>query len=294
MRCPLSRGFLVVALLVVVNIQLLVLLFKSDRLYHGAERPQYTLESVSRTPQNGQQPLEDAKRVRTSLRTAATDEEATSGFMEKLFGGKSRMVEEKTPVVLDFSGLLAVGAERASASPELRRVLPKGAWNREIVGLDTYQFDDSERQMLAEAFGLDGANGTSQVSSRFTSIPAWLREPEHAVDPAADIDDAAASMPLSGVPCLFSEATGRNVFLVAASTAEWETLQTGAFGPLLAELLSGKRRCPLPKAGQAMNSGSPEVSFIVPMHDHVSLTLECLLNLLRFADEIPRCCCRFG
>lgn len=30
-----------------------------------------------------------------------------------------------------------------------------------------------------------------------------------------------------------------------------------------------------------------QVSFIIPMHDHVSITLECLLNLLRFADEIP-------
>jgi len=30
-----------------------------------------------------------------------------------------------------------------------------------------------------------------------------------------------------------------------------------------------------------------QVSFIIPMHDHVSITLECLLNLLRYADEIP-------
>ena len=229
------------------------------------------------------------------------------------------------------SAAAAARAARAAAAlpVAVRPVRPAGRWLRQVAGTGrAYELSEAERRALAEALGAAGANHSAQVFSRFTNIPPWLTAtlgaPEqlgwanggsspNGQSRASSAEEAslaaAAAFSASelellggrGVPCLFSEATGRNVFLVAAATSEWEALQAGPAADLLGELLAGRRRCPLPRAGQrgggAAGSGwsqaaaaaaaATEVSFIIPMHDHVSITLECLLNLLRFADEIP-------
>lgn len=180
---------------------------------------------------------------------------------------------------------------------------------------------------MAYAFGEQGANGTQQISSSFVRVPIWLNEKkifklklERKKKLATKSQSIEASLSLrtqqeinqniqdsliyKNIPCLYSETTGKNVFLVAANSEEWHELQSGSTtGPQLVELLNGKIKCPLPLAGQkGMSSSSslspsallgggggttPEVSFIIPMHDHVELTLRCLLNILRFADEVP-------
>lgn len=197
----------------------------------------------------------------------------------------------------------------------------------------------SERNLLASSFGIDGANGTTQVLSKFIKIPNWLnhqkliklkskskfikerkrlkslsilslggKAEEEGGEFLYDYKDKEGKNInhdlYSNIPCLYSDFTEKNVFLVAANSQEWKELQSNIkTGPILVELLNGKLKCPLPIAGQkGMSSSSsssssfindlthstqPEVSFIIPMHDHVDLTLRCLLNILRFADEVP-------
>jgi hypothetical protein len=191
----------------------------------------------------------------------------------------------------------------------------------------TFELLASERNLLAHALGEQGANGTQQVSSRFIRVPVWLNEKKwnkqkrmkmfrtqsssssssvtsllslRAQQEMSEMEEDA--LMYRNIPCLYSEATGKNVFLVAANSEEWRELQSGTTtGPKLVELLNGKIKCPLPVAGQkgmtsssaavssfiGVGNTSPEVSFIIPMHDHVELTLRCLLNILRFADEVP-------
>jgi len=380
-----SRGCLVVALLVFVNVQLLILVLRSQNLLTQPEATStahFSLATIARG--DNRQLRGDPPSASASSTAAAGDAEAAKKAtrpdqgalfaapdnLAALLGHSTSALGWSNPFSSSASGSLSsslaspplaqallfpasstdayASVEREASGyvvPALRPVRPTGKWARQLAplpGLSTpraFELLDGERAALAEALGRGGANFSAQVSPRFARVPAWVwaggasRLPKQARSRSGsssgssgsgssgigsggggggEDDDRSAELLAGlggGVPCLFSEATGRNVFLVAAATDEWAALQRGKVsGPLLAELLSGQRRCPRPTAGQLGPSAEasllsrgwggdggggggggrpPEVSFIIPMHDHVSITLECLLSLLRFADEVP-------
>ena len=292
-----SRGCLVVALLVFVNLQLLILVMRSDHLSQASEQPQFTLATVTRESHQEQQRVPPvapspslpslAASTQSHLRGVSGEESQSTnsgkssvkspgknnGFSHGRFDPPSNL---KALLAVSSTAAAAESALEATALPRpVRPVRPAGRWVRQVAGIgDAYSQTSPEQEALAASLGARGANATTQIAPRFVRLPNWLTNPASSLVTRSNADlgngefeeeeevEDAMDVAHAGVPCLFSESTGHNVFLVAAATPEWEALQTNAVtGPLVAELLSGKRRCPKPRAGQQGDNGHgrPEV-----------------------------------
>ena len=155
----------------------------------------------------------------------------------------------------------------------------------------------AELGRLARALG--GNANLTQVFTRFVRVPVWLQlASEDDAEEGTMMTRVATTGPQSrggaDVPCLFSERLSRNVFLLAAGTENWERIIASSqqTTSTIAALAAGQKRCPLPVAGQVSPPAEPSqmqqpaVSILITMHNHVSVTLTCLLALLRHADEV--------
>jgi len=266
-------------------------------LSQASEQPQFTLATVTRENHQEQQrippvapspslpslaastishlrgvPGTEPQKVHSG-KSSAKSQYKNNEYNHRLFDPPSNL---NALLAVSSTAAAAGSAYEATALPRpVRPVRPAGRWVRQVAGTgDAYSLTDPERDALAASLGARGANATTQIAPRFVRLPDWLTDPATSrviqsnantgsseFEEGEEVEDAV-DVASADVPCLFSESTGHNVFLVAAATPEWEALQTNsATGPLVAELLSGKRRCPKPRAGQQGDNGRgrPEV-----------------------------------
>ena len=269
---------MVVALLLFVNVQLLLLNLRSDLF---EEQPHYLRRQASPTQSDNEHvkgEMENENTVVVQLRTK-TKKRRRRRRRRRRKRGEREDEQEKTADAMTSSDALPPDA----LPPEFEVVTSVRASHPAVL-------PSKMRSRLARALGSSRINGTSQVVARFTRVPSWLTSESEAEEPPLrDERNEAGQRTLTyrsaSAHCLFSERTNSNVFLVSHRSKYWKQNLAASAQETAVELralLSGKAHCPLPVRGQlGPSSGAgilaetqpPEVSFLVPMRNHVVRTI---------------------
>ena len=236
-----SRGCVVILLLLFVNLQLLLLVIRSteneESIIHSSPKPK-----------------------RRNFASTKSDVE----------------VKSWQTMVWPFKERKEVKSRKDHSAEQEQSLAHRIVSMSVLKDFATYRLSSNQRDRLAFALMASGANGSSQILSRFTKIPSWIhlsQDQNNGIDMAQkgiqnNLDNEEGLEDDSSVPCLYSEQSGRNVFLVAAGTDNWERVLASSAKSRSSKIhhfVSGEKRCPLPVAGQKGSSTeTPEVSFIIP------------------------------
>ena len=165
----LTRGMIVVTLLVVVNIQLLVLVLRSDRLFRAAVKQEpnlYTLATVTRELRGS---MRDEANIQNPSETAPKVAPILKGIQSQSAPAQSSIIFRSLPTEVEERGasVAAVG---------MTRVQPQGRWVRLLArNMRPFELVDDERAALADAFGfgLNGNSPTLLLQLLFLHIYPW-------------------------------------------------------------------------------------------------------------------------
>ena len=140
MPLKVSRGVLVVALLVVVNVQLLILVLKSDQLFSTSSKApnQFTLADVQRDsgtrPTQNRVPSETQDSLVTTNRRDSKHPVDINDLLES--PSISILLEEKRRVV----------------APEMAQIRPLGNWLRQVTPSSCENFDQDVSFCMVRCF----------------------------------------------------------------------------------------------------------------------------------------------